>query len=65
MLSHDWLDRLGCLIGVVEGDRANVVVKNMGLDDAMKEGPADETKFAIDCRSGTASVGPRRWRVVG
>lgn len=64
MLSHDGLDRFSCLIGVVKGNRADIVVKNMGLNDAVKKGSTDETKLSIDCCSGTTSVGPSSWCIV-
>jgi hypothetical protein len=64
VLSHDRLDRLGGLIGVVEWNRANIVVKNMGFNDAVKESSTDEAKFSIDCCSSSAGVGPGCWCVV-
>jgi hypothetical protein len=58
MLSHDRLDSLGCFISMVEGDRANIVVENMSLNDAVEECTPNKPKFAIDRCSGTTSVGP-------
>lgn len=43
---------------MVEGDRADIVVEHMSLDDTVKKGAADETKFPINGRCGTARVGP-------
>lgn len=58
VLPHDGLNRLGCFISVVKRDRADIVVKDMGLNDAVKEGSTDESEFPIDCCSSTSSVGP-------
>jgi hypothetical protein len=58
VLAHDLLDGLGSLVGVVEGDGRDVVVENVGLDDAVEEAAADETELTVDSSSGTASVGP-------
>jgi hypothetical protein len=64
VLSHHRLDCLGCFIGMVERNRADVVVENVGLNNAVKEGSADETKLAIDGCSCTTSVVPCCWCVV-
>jgi len=58
MSAHDLLDRLSCLIGVVEGDSRDIVVKNMGLNNTMKKLSTDETKFTINCGCSTSSIGP-------
>ena len=58
MLTHDWLDGLGGLVGIVEGDGGNVVVQHMGLDDAVEEVAADEAELTVDCCSCTAGEGP-------
>ena len=58
VLAHDLLDGLGGLVGVVEGDGGNVVVKDVGLDDAVEESAADEAELAVDGCSGTSGVGP-------
>jgi len=58
VLAHDWFDGLGCLVSVVEGDGGDVVVKDMGLNDAVKKGTANEAKFAVDGRSGATDVIP-------
>lgn len=64
MLSHDWLDGFGGLIGVVEWDGADVVVEDVGLDDAVEEMTADESKFTIDGCGGSTDVVPALTRVV-
>lgn len=57
MLAHDWLDGFGGLVGVVKGDGGDVVVQDVGLDDAVEEVAADEAEFAIDgCGGATSEV---------
>ena len=56
--AHDGLDRFRCLVGVVEGDRGDVVVQDMGFDDAVEELASDETEFAVDGCGRAAGVGP-------
>lgn len=65
MPAHDGLDCLGGLVGVVEGNGGDVVMKDVGLNDAVKEGASDEAKLAVDGSSGTTSVGPGVGVVVG
>lgn len=56
--SHDWLDGLGGLVGVVEGDGGDVVVEDVGLDDAVKQVTTDETELAVNGCGGTTGKGP-------
>jgi hypothetical protein len=49
---------------MVEWNRANIVVKNVGLNDAVEEGTTNKPKLTINCRSGTTSISPSRWSVV-
>jgi len=65
VLAHDLLDGLGGLVGVVEGDGGDVVVENVGLDNAVEKGASDEAKLTVNGSSGTASVGPGVGVVVG
>ena len=65
MAAHDGLDGFGCLVGVVEGDGGDVMVKDVGFDDAVKKLAADETKFAVDGCGGAADVSPGTGFVVG
>lgn len=65
MLAHDWLDGLCGLISMVERDGANIVVQDVGLDDAVEQLAADEAEFAVNGRCGATSVGPCRGSVVG
>lgn len=48
MLAHDGLDGLGGLVGVVEGDAADVVVQDVRLDDAVQQLAADEAHLAVN-----------------
>ncbi len=65
VLAHDGLDGLGGLVGVVEGDGADVVVQDVGLDDAVEEVAADEAELAVNRGSGTADKVPLVRRVMG
>jgi len=58
VLTHDLLDGLGGLVGVVEWDGGDVVVENVGLDNTVEELTTDETEFAVNGSSGTASECP-------
>ena len=64
MLSHDRFDCLRGLVGMIEWNRANIVVQHMGLNDPVKESPTDESKFSINGRRGTPGISPSRWGVV-
>jgi hypothetical protein len=55
MRSHDLLDGLAGLISVVEGDGADIVVKNVGLDDAVEDVATDEAEVTVNC--GSSSTG--------
>jgi hypothetical protein len=63
--AHDLLDGVGGLVGVVEGNGADVVVQDVRLDDAVQERAADEAELAVDSRGGAAGVGPGLSVVVG
>lgn len=65
MLAHNLLDGLGGFIGVVEGDGADIVVKNVGLDDTVEELSADESEFSVDGCGGSTGVCPALTGVVG
>lgn len=62
--SHDWLDGLSRLIGVVEWNGRDVVVEDVGLDDTVEEVAANEAELTVDGRSGTSGEGPRIAAVV-
>lgn len=65
VLAHDGLDGLGGFVGVVEGDGGDVVVENVGLDDAVEDLAADEAKLAVDGGGGATSEVPGLAGVVG
>jgi hypothetical protein len=58
MFAHDWLDGLGGLIGMVEWDRADVVMQDVGLDNAVEQLTANEAEFPVDGCCGATGVGP-------
>jgi hypothetical protein len=63
--SHDLLDGLAGLISVVEGDGADIVVKNVGLDDAVEDVATDEAEVTVNCSSCSTSEIPGLRLVVG
>jgi hypothetical protein len=65
MASHDWLDSLRGFVSMVERDCADVVVKHVSLDNAMKELTANKSKFTINCRGSATNIVPRCTSVVG
>lgn len=65
MAAHDGDDGLRGLVGVVEGDGADVVVQHMRLDNAVQQVAADEAELAVDGRSGAADKVPLLLGVVG
>jgi hypothetical protein len=58
VLAHDGLDGLRSLISIVKGNGADVVVEDMGLDDAVEEVTADESELAIDSGRGATDKVP-------
>lgn len=58
MLPHDRLDGFRRLICVIEWDCGNIVMKNVGFDNAVEKLAANKTKFAIYRSSSTTGVGP-------
>ena len=65
MAAHDRLDGCGGFVGVVEGNGGHVVVQDVGLDDAVEQGAADEAEFAVNGGGGSAGKIPRFGSVVG
>lgn len=65
VVAHHLLDGLAGLIRVVEGDGADVVVQDVGLDDAVEDVTADETKVTVDGGGSTTGEVPRLGLVVG
>jgi hypothetical protein len=64
VLAHDELDSLGGLVGVVEGDGADVVVQDVRLDDAVQQRAPDEPELAVYGGGGAADVVPALGPVV-
>lgn len=58
MTAHDLLDGFSGLVGVVEGNGADVMVEDMGLNDAVHQLSSDESKFTVDGRCGATSIRP-------
>ena len=58
VLAHNWLDSLRSLVGVVEGDGGDVVVKDVGLDDAVEHGASNEAELAVNGGGGTTDICP-------
>ena len=56
--AHDGLDGLGGFVSVVEGNGGDVVVEDVGLDNAVEKVTANEAKLTVDGSSGTTGVGP-------
>jgi hypothetical protein len=65
VVAHDGLDGLAGLVGVVEGDVADIVVQDVGLDDAVEDVTADEAEVTVDGGSGAAGKAPHLGLVVG
>jgi len=65
VVAHDLLDGLAGFIGVVEGDGADIVVEDMGLDDSVENVTADETEVTVDGGSGATGKVPHLRLVVG
>lgn len=59
MATHDLLDGLGSLVGVVEWDGRHIVMQDVGLDNAVQQLATDEAELAVDGRGRTADVVPR------
>lgn len=65
VVTHDALDGVGGLVGVVEGDVADVVVQDVSLDDAVEDVTADKAEVTIDSGGSTTGEGPHLRLVVG
>ena len=64
MLAHNGLNGFGGLIGVIEGNGGDVMVQDVGFDDAVEELTTNEAEFAVNGGGGTTGVGPARRGVV-
>lgn len=58
MGAHDLLDCRGGLVAVVEWDGGDVVVRNVGFNDAVEDVSADEAEVAVDCGGCSAGEVP-------
>jgi len=58
VLAHDRLDGLGGLVGVVKGDGGDVVVEDVGLDDAVEDLATNEAELAVNGSGGATSKVP-------
>ena len=65
MASHHRFDCFRSLVGVVEGNGADVVVQHVSLDNAVEELTANKAEFTIDGSSCTACERPGVVLVVG
>lgn len=65
VVAHDALDGLGGLVGVVEGDVADIVVQDVGLDDTVEDVAADEAKVTVNGGGGATDEVPHLRLVVG
>lgn len=55
---HHLLDSLRCLVGVVERDGADVVVKHVCLDDPVQKLTTDEAELTVDSGGGATDEVP-------
>lgn len=65
VVAHDLLDCFAGFVGVVEGDRADIVVEDVGFDDSVEDVTADESEVAVNGGSGTSGKVPDFGLVVG
>lgn len=65
VLAHDALDGLAGLVGVVEGDVADIVVQDVSFDDTVEDVSANEAKVTVNSGGGTTSEVPHLRLVVG
>lgn len=63
--AHHALDGVAGLVGVVKGDVADVVVQDVGLNDAVQDVAADEAEVAVNGGGGAAGEVPCFGLVVG
>ena len=65
MAAQDWLDSIGCFIGIVERNGGNKVMKDVCLNNTMHEISADEAEFAVNGGCCTAGEVPGAGFVMG
>lgn len=64
VLAHDLLDGLAGLVGVVEGNVADIVVEDVSLDDTVEDVATDEAEIAVNGGGGTTGEVPHLGLVV-
>lgn len=62
--AHDLLDGLAGLVGVVEGDGADVVVKDVGLNDTVQDVTTNKAEVTVNGGSGSTGEVPHLGLVV-
>lgn len=65
VVAHDGLDGLTGLIGVVEGDIADIVVQDVGLNDTVEDVTTDKAEVTVDGGSGATGKVPHLGLIVG
>ena len=65
VIAHNALDGVGGLVSVVEGNVADIVVQNVGLNDAVENVTADKAEVTVDGGGGTTGKVPHFRLVVG
>ena len=63
--AHHSLDGIAGLVGVVEGDVADIVVQHVGLNDTVEDVATHEAKVTVNGGGGTTSEIPHLWLIVG
>lgn len=58
VLAHDRLDGLGGFIGIIEGDGADIVVKDVSLNDAVEQVSANKAHLTINSSSSSTDKIP-------
>ena len=64
VVAHDLLDGLAGLVGVVEGNVADIVVEDVGLDDSVEDVATDKAEVAVNGGGGTTGEVPHLGLVV-
>lgn len=64
VVAHDAPDGIAGLVGVVEGDVADVVVQHVGLDDTVEDVAANKAEIAVNRGGSTAGEVPHFGLVV-
>ena len=65
MFAHDHFDSSCSLLSVIEWDDGDVVVENVGLNDAVEQGTTDEAEVTINSRCSARSKSPCLRSVMG